>query len=263
IVDAAGRFVTPGIVDMHSHAGSESLPHLRASRDNNEGTNPTFPALRIMDSIKPDDPALTRILSGGVTTSLILPGSANIIGGEGAVIKMRQVKEHQVDQMLIGYGVDEQLEPVWRYMKMACGENPKRRYGDKGVTPSTRMGSAFLLRKQFKKATALKRKQDNWCAMAAHEQNALSGPFPEDIELESMVALLRGQVKLNVHCYTVDDIGTLLRVAREFNATVSALHHGLEAYRMPETLKQPPYAADNNSSTITVATFADHWGYKQ
>ncbi|KAI8866011.1 hypothetical protein GQ42DRAFT_159119 [Ramicandelaber brevisporus] len=98
IVNAAGRFVTPGLIDMHSHAAAASLPDLKSSRDNNEASNPVFPAVRIMDSIKPDDLSLPLILSGGVTTSMILPGSSNVIGGEGAVIKMRQVKEHQWNQ---------------------------------------------------------------------------------------------------------------------------------------------------------------------
>ncbi|KAI8873413.1 hypothetical protein GQ42DRAFT_160535 [Ramicandelaber brevisporus] len=264
VINAVGKYVTPGIVDMHSHAGVDSYPSLDGTQDTNEMTNPTTPFVRTLDAINPRDPGLRIIMSGGVTTSLILPGSGNNMGGEGYVIKMRPVEQHSVERMGINYGVNPDVEPAWRWMKMACGENPKRVYGSQGKVPFTRMGSAYIMRKRFFEASKLRDKQDQWCARANQhldgEGSLPDEPFPEDIDRESLVALLRGQVKLNVHCYMTHDIEMLLRVTNEFNVTVSALHHALDAYLVPDMIKNMPH--DGTGNNITVATFADHWGYK-
>lgn len=130
ILDAGGRVVTPGVIDMHSHMTVDSLGGLTASDDTNEMTSPTTPYVRVIDALSPTDSGLKVVASGGITTSLILPGSGNLMGGEAAVIKLRPVSTLSNQDMLIGASVSEEDEEiVWRYMKMACGENPKGYYG--------------------------------------------------------------------------------------------------------------------------------------
>lgn len=122
--------------------------------------------------------------------------------------------------------------------------------------PSTRLGEAYLFRSELSRAAALKREQDDWCQAAEHSSARFDSAFPEDLSLESLVSLLRGEVLLNVHCYETHDIEAMVRHSVEFNFTISAFHHALDAYRIPAILRRAP----NN---ITVATFADHWGYKK
>lgn len=122
--------------------------------------------------------------------------------------------------------------------------------------PSTRLGEAYLFRSEFTRAQELKRQQDDWCQAAEHASGRFDHAFPEDLSLESLVSLLRGEVLLNVHCYETHDIEAMIRHSLEFNFNISAFHHALDAYRIPAILKRAP----NN---ITVATFADHWGYKK
>lgn len=122
--------------------------------------------------------------------------------------------------------------------------------------PSTRLGEAYLFRSEFSRAQELKRQQDDWCQAAENSNSRFEQAFPEDLSLESLVSLLRGEVLLNVHCYETHDIEAMVRHSLEFNFNISAFHHALDAYRIPAILRRAP----NN---ITVATFADHWGYKK
>ncbi|KAI9468661.1 hypothetical protein BDB00DRAFT_777303 [Zychaea mexicana] len=271
VIDAAGRVVSPGIVDMHTHATAASFPGLDALADENEMTHPTTPYVRVIDAINPSDPAIKIISSGGVTTSLVLPGSGNLMGGEAAVIKLRPVPTLSNQDMLITAGVDEEQdnEKIWRYMKMACGENPKSWYGAVfNRMPMTRMGEAYLFRHRFEEAQNLKRKQDDWCDAAQRinktlddisdqdRMTRLSERYPESLKLESLVALLRHQVKLNVHCYLPQDLEAMVQHSLEFDFEIAAFHHALSAWQVPEVLKRA-------KTNITVATFADMWGYKQ
>ena len=146
------------------------------------------------------------ISSGGVTTSLILPGSRNLMGGEGYVIKMRQVSTLSVEDMGINYGINPEEEKEWRWLKMACGENAKKFYRLRDRMPISRMGEAWLFRKGFEEAKNLFRKQNDWCDSASRLSSVneqLNSPFPEDLQHDSLVALFRGDAKLNVHCYEV------------------------------------------------------------
>ncbi|ORZ24343.1 hypothetical protein BCR42DRAFT_402733 [Absidia repens] len=264
ILDAEQRVVTPGIVDMHSHMGVESLPSLNANTDGNEMTDPTTPFVRVFDAFNPSDNGIKIVASGGITTSLILPGSGNLMGGEAAVVKLRPVSTLSVYDMLIGAGVSkEDQEIVHRYMKMACGENPKSYYGDSlNKMPMTRMGEGYLFRKRFEQARNLLREQNDWCEAAEQMENGdsstsrLSDRFPETLELESLVALLRGQVKLNVHCYLPQDLEAMVHHSLEYDFEIAAFHHALSAWQVPDILKRA-------KTNITVATFADMWGYKQ
>lgn len=236
-------FVTPGIVDMHSHVGVNAFPNdAHATQDTNEMTNPDTPQVRVIDAIDPNDPAIPLILSGGVTTSLILPGSANLIGGQGLQVKMKGG----------GMVADMAIAGAPLAFKMATGENPKRVYGAKGVLPSTRMGNAWGFRRVFADAALLKQQQDQWDCIQ-QTGNAQQAPRPSNARLDPLVSILRQQAIVNVHCYEVQDFESVLRVADEFGFKISAFHHALEAYRIPEVFFE---------RNITIATFADHWGFK-
>lgn len=249
--DVAGRWVTPGLVDMHSHHLIGIWPELFGGEEANEMSpmfGPLTPFLRAIDGLHPYDIGAAIIASGGVTSSLIIPGSANIMGGEGVTVKnVRRPGENRepvVEDMLLEHGVPE--EKRHRYMKMACGENPKRVYGH------TRMGNAWILRKHFAKAKELKDKQDAWCegarrVSATADDNTVrtwmamddnKSGFPEDLELESTVGLLRGRVAMHNHCYLPNDLETMLRVTTEFGVRVRAFHHAIEAWQVPEMIKQ-------------------------
>ncbi|CDS12474.1 hypothetical protein LRAMOSA04668 [Lichtheimia ramosa] len=265
VIDAGGRVVTPGIVDMHSHMLAASFPGLDALADENEMTDPTTPYVRIIDSINPGDPALKVVASGGITTSLILPGSGNLMGGEAAVVKLRPVPTLSGQDMLITANITEQdHEKIWRYMKMACGENPTGYYGGE----LNRMGESWLFRQRFEEAREILRAQDDWCDAAMRINNTmpadvtednmirLSERFPESLKHESLIALLRHQVKLNVHCYLPQDLEAMVDHSLEFDFEIAAFHHALSAWQVPDIIKRA-------KTNITIATFADMWGYKQ
>ncbi|KAI8367939.1 hypothetical protein EDC96DRAFT_142787 [Choanephora cucurbitarum] len=257
IIDVAGHIIGPGLVDMHSHMGVDSWPEFAGTDDTNEMTQPLTPFVRTLDAFNPSDKAIRIVSSGGVTTALVLPGSGNLIGGEAFAFKLLPKKTVSNEDMLAQANIDTKEETQWRWMKHACGENPKRVYGNRKQMPSTRLGEAYLFRKEYQRAQQLKQAQDDWCDAASRSPSArFETPFPEDLELESVIALLRHEVLLNVHCYETHDIEAMVRHSLEFNFTISAFHHALDAYRIPEILRRAP----NN---ITIATFADHWGYKK
>ncbi|KAJ5725334.1 uncharacterized protein N7483_006691, partial [Penicillium malachiteum] len=258
-----GRFVTPGLVDMHSHHIGTPHPSFSATDDMNEvhpDSGPLTPFTRALDALKPYDRAATIIASGGVTSSLILPGSANIIGGEAIAVKnvllSGENREQVVEELLLEHGVPQQSKR--RYIKIACGENPAGLYGH------TRMGTAWLFREQMSKAQELRHQQDKWCsaAAAAYEQGdnrsiekLVKGGLPQDLGLELLVSMLRGQVGVNIHCYEPQDMEAMIRHSEEFNFHIQAFHHALEAWRVPEMLKK----AERN---ITIATFSHFAHYK-
>lgn len=209
VLNMDGKFVTPGLVDMHSHHMVELWPNLAAVDDGNEmhpDFGPLTPFVRSLDSMKPYDLATMVIASGGVTSSLLLPGSSNIIGGEGFLVKnsMKSGKngENVVADMLLEKGVPQSERR--RYLKMAAGENPRGEYGH------TRMGNAWILRRHLERASKVIKEQDGWClaAKVARESGSVKvaafvekmGSLPQSLELESTIALLRGQVGANIHC---------------------------------------------------------------
>ncbi|KAJ3365138.1 hypothetical protein GGF31_008641 [Allomyces arbusculus] len=282
VVDAHGRVLTPGIVDMHSHAGVDSYPTLEATDDTNEYGNPNLPHVRSIDAFNPRDKALPLILSGGVTTILVLPGSANLMGGEAYAFKTPLKPSNNVEDMLLHANITEDNAeqvggPQWRWAKHACGENPKHYGRDRSEMPYTRMGSSFLARSKYEQAAALRDQQDEWCRIAelqakdaakfakyhsGSDKRAIvhpKGRFPESIELEQVVAILRGQIKVNWHCYTVNDIVAQMRIAREFNFSIAAFHHALDMHAVTPAFKK--WEAEGREP-IGAAIFSDHWGFK-
>ena len=268
-VDAQGKWITPGIVDMHSHHLIELPGNSEMASDGNE-VNPDFgpltPFVRSLDGIKAYDKTATYIAAGGVTSSLILPGSANIMGGEAFPVKnlLRAGPdgEEVVEELLLEYGIP--TERRQRYMKMACGENPKAVYSH------TRMGNAFKFREQMAKGKELISKQNRWCLSAAAAKEAgdfmaireLVKPpphgkpgYPEALKLDSTVAMLRGKVNVNIHCYEPEDLEDMIRHSAEFGFPINAFHHAIEAWRVPEMIK-------NSGHNITIATFQDAAFYK-
>eukprot|EP00158_Paraphelidium_tribonemae_P008279 Partr_v1_DN28537_c0_g1_i2_m73708 putative Carbohydrate esterase family 9 protein len=270
VVEARGRVLTPGLVDMHSHAGLDPMPFYHGADDVNDGLI-IASQLRVRDALNPRDSGLSLIAAGGVTTSLILPGSANIMGGEAMVVKLGRPAP-TVARMSFYFNqsapmdVQEDDPLHWRWMKMAMGENPKRYHGssDAGHFPSTRMGSAWLMRSRLSEAAALKHSQDSWCRRFTNTSSdaVMSHPFPERVELESLVALLRHQVKLNVHVYTAHDIETLLRISREFEFSIAAIHHATSAHIVSSMLANERSRPGSLNANLTVALFSDKGFYK-
>ncbi len=248
--DLNGHYVTPGLIDMHSHHLSMSWPLLDSTDDTNEihpDTGPLTPQVRIIDSLKAYDIATTIIASGGVTTSLILPGSANIMGGEAVLVKnaLRSGEngEEVVEEILFEHGIPKHERR--RFMKMACGENPRRVYDH------TRMGNAWIFRKHMERAKELKGKQDAFCLEAAAVKERgdaaaiksfVSATLKDEsatdyLEYDSSIAMLRGQVGINIHCYETEDFEDMIKHSKEFGFRIQAFHHALDAWEVPELIK--------------------------
>lgn len=240
--------------------GLDSWPSLIGNDDVNEMTAPDHSQLRIIDAFNPQDPAIQLIMTGGVTTSLVLPGSGNVMGGEAHVFKHRALKS--TNKMSILHGSDETSSIRW--MKMAFGENPKRSYGSVDKLPQTRMGVAWVLRKKLEQAQTLMLKQNQWCQQYGKSRIPLSSVplYPNDLKLESLVALLRGQVYLNTHVYMIQDIESLLRISHEFNISISALHHATSAHLLAATLAEERRNNQSLNANLIAALFADKGYYK-
>ncbi|KAI6000811.1 hypothetical protein EDD15DRAFT_2362285 [Pisolithus albus] len=240
LIDAQGAWVTPGIVDVHSHHGVMSSPLLSGADDANSPKEITEPWLRSLDGLNTHDDAYNLSIAGGVTTSLVLPGSGNAIGGQAFTIKLRVTKERSSSSMLVAppYGlngstIDYSIPPLWRHMKHACGENPSKSFG--GV----RMDTVWAYRTLYDKGRQLKEKQDDYCAKVLNGTATEElGPFPDDLQYEAVVDTLRGKVKVHVHCYEAVDLDAFVRLTNEFKFPVAAFHHAHEAYLVPELLKK-------------------------
>jgi imidazolonepropionase-like amidohydrolase len=235
VIDAGGKYVTPGIVDSHSHIALDD--------DVNEATSPITPHMMMKDAFDYQDKAIYRALAGGVTTSLLLHGSANMIGGQAIVIKHKY-----------GLSRDELLFPnAPRSIKFASGENPKRVYGGRDQLPSTRMGNFAVQREALVQAQDYMREWDAYNERVKRNDKDATAP-KRDLKMEALADVLRGKLMVQIHCYRADEFLTEIAMAHEFGYKIRAFHHALEAYKVPEKL-----AADN----IAIATFSDWWGYKQ
>ena len=206
VVDAKGRWVTPGIIDPHSHLGVYASPEVWAMSDGNEATSPTTPNVWSEHSVWPQDPGFEQARMGGVTSMMILPGSANLIGGRGTLLKNVPATTYQ----------EMKFPGAPQVLKMACGENPKRVYGSSGKFPSTWMGDVAGYREAFAKATEYKAKRD-----AAKKKGGGSAP-DRDIGMETLADVLDGKILVEMHCYRADQMATMLDVAQEFKFKISA-----------------------------------------
>ncbi|KIK33891.1 hypothetical protein CY34DRAFT_98856 [Suillus luteus UH-Slu-Lm8-n1] len=260
VIDAHGAWVTPGIVDLHSHIGVGSAPQLNGARDTNSRKAPILPWLRSIDGLNTHDASYELATAGGVTTAQILPGSANDIGGQAFIIKLRPTAERSPSSMLLeppytlnGSHFDHSLTPRWRHMKHACGENPSRVYG------MTRLDSGWNFRAAYDSARKLRDAQDAFCAkVESNSWDDLAGKtFPEDLQWESLVDVLRGRVKLAVHCYEAVDLDGIVRLTNEFEFPVASFHHAGETYLVPELLKK------TWGGTPAIALFASNFRKKR
>ena len=201
VIDAQGRLVTPGCIDAHCHVGLDNEAMNWEGADFNEMVDPITPQMRAIDSINPLDEGLADAVQGGVTTVCTGPGSANVVGGTFAVIK------------LYGKRVDKMILKDPAAMKCAFGENPKGCYGKNGSkAPMTRMGTAALLRELLFKARR-------------YRDDKLSGKEPAfDMKLEAMLPVMAGEIPLKCHCHRADDILTAVRIAKEFGLRATLDH---------------------------------------
>lgn len=252
IIDGKGRFVTPGIIDTHSHIGVYSSPGTSATSDGNEAVAPTTPYARARYGYWAQDPQITRARAGGVTTALILPGSANLIGGRGYTTIMRPG----------GVASDHTFPGAPATLKMACGENPKRVYGEKGG-PQTRMGLYAAFRAAYQKAAeynvAQKKYEEAYAtwkdkrSASSSEAEAAPEPPARDLGMETLAAVLRGEILVQVHCYRADDIRQLVEVSDEYGFDIRSFHHAIEAYKVRDLLVE---------HDISISTWTEWWGFK-
>lgn len=287
VIDATGRFVTPGVIDTHSHMGVYPQPEVSAHDDGNEATAPVTAQVRAIDSFWPQDPALARALAAGVTTIQVLPGSANLIGGAGETIHMHPGRS----------ATEMEFPEAPDTMKMACGENPKRVYGEQHQFPSTRMGNIAGYREAFQHAVQYgqawahwQEEQQQWQegqdAWARHQSAEMSlvdaeasdastvaessseassddddatdpGPAPtppdRDFGLELLLGAIEGRVLVQMHCYRADEMARMIEISHEFGFRIQSFHHAVEAYKIRDLL-----AAED----ISISTWADWWGFK-
>lgn len=267
VIDAAGKTVTPGVVDAHSHIGVYPVPSARAHSDGNEAVAPTTAYARAEYGYWPQDPQIARALAGGVTAALILPGSANLIGGRGFTVTMRPARTAR----------EAAFPGAPSTVKMACGENPKRVYGDKGG-PQTRMAEYAAFRTAFLEAQTYAAKQAAYTYQrkawnekrlrAAEIESTRAddkrgkrlipgevAPEPPtfDLKLETLAGVLRGDVLVQIHCYRADEMANMIAIADEMGFAIRSFHHALEAYKIRDLLA---------AKSIAVNTWADWWGFK-
>lgn len=257
-VDGRGKWVTPGLIDVHSHLGVYPSPGVKAHSDGNEATSPTTPNVWAEHSIWPQDPGFLTAMAGGVTAMQVLPGSANLIGGRGVTLKNVPSTTYQ--------GMKFPGAP-WG-LKMACGENPKRVYGERGG-PSTRMAnvagyraafidaSEYLRKNRPKSAPAPQPQKRHWwqgrTASSDGRDSSNDTGGKRDLKMDTLAGAINGDILVHIHCYRADEMATMIDLAKEFGFRISAFHHGAEAYKIADRL-----AAEN----ICGALWADWWGFK-
>ncbi|EJD36586.1 composite domain of metallo-dependent hydrolase [Auricularia subglabra TFB-10046 SS5] len=257
VLNAKGAWVTPGLVDLHSHVGVFSIPNSKgASGDFMSSDGPAVPWMRSIDGLNTHDASYELSIAGGLTSALILPGSGNAIGGQAFAIKLRKTAERTpssklIDSPLNQTRIDPQHPPRWRHMKHACGEN-QLRYG-------SRFDSAWAFRRAYDEARKIRDAQDAYCAKAAAGRwDDIAGQlFPEELKWEALVDVLRGRVKINTHCYEAVDFDQFVRLTHEFKFPVAAFHHASEAYLVADLIKQAW------GGVPAVALFATNGRYKR
>jgi len=228
VIEASDKVIMPGMIDAHCHTGVFADGVGWDHSDGNEMTDPITPHLRAIDAIHPEDLAFKDLREAGITTINTGPGSANLIGGQAAIVKTYGVT---LDEMLV-------KEPAG--MKMALGENPKRVYGEQKKTPSTRMGNAGMLREWLTKAKNYLDKKDRYAQkLADYTAGKKDAKEPElfekDLRLEELARVLKKEMPAHIHAHRADDILTALRIADEFDIDV-VLIHATEGYKIADLL---------------------------
>ncbi|HEX7118704.1 MAG TPA: amidohydrolase [Longimicrobiales bacterium] len=239
VVDGTGKWVTPGIIDTHSHLGVYPSPGVDALSDGNEMTSPNTAEVWAEHSIWPQDPQFALALAGGVTSMQILPGSANLFGGRGVTIKNVPSRTSQ--------GMKFPGAP--HGLKMACGENPSRVYGGRGRSPMTGMGNVAGYREAWIRAA---RYRDEWERWAANGADPARKP-QRDLQLETLAGVLEGEILVHNHCYRADEMAVMIDIAKEFGYEISSFHHAVEAYKIRDLLAE---------EGICASMWADWWGFK-
>lgn len=248
-IDGAGKWLTPGIIDVHSHLGNYPSPGYPAHSDGNEATDPVTAEVWTEHSVWPQDPQFPLALEGGVTTLQILPGSANLFGGRSVVVK--NVPSSTVQGMKFPgapYG-----------LKMACGENPKRVYGGRNQAPSTRMGNVAGYRAAWIKAVEYKEEWQRYReAQEKYEEGADEDKMPpeppeRDLELDTLVGVLDGEILVHNHCYRADEMAVMIDMSQEFDYKITAFHHAVESYKIADLLAE---------HDVCSAMWADWWRFK-
>ena len=238
VIDATGKHITPGLIDCHSHTG--------ISRGINEGTQAVTAEVRVQDVINPDDVNWYRELAGGVTTVNQLHGSANPIGGQNSVVKLRWGCADADAMRFLGAPAG---------IKFALGENPRRANGGDDSNdryPNTRMGVAALIRDRFVAAREYGAARDAYEALAPKARAAVL-PVRQDLELDAVAEILAGQRRVHCHSYRQDEILMLCDLAQEFGFRIGTFQHVLEGYKVAEAIAR---------SAIGASAFSDWWAYK-
>ena len=259
VIDGRGKFVTPGLIDTHSHLGVYASPHVVATADGNEMTDPTTPYVFSEHAFWPQDPGLRRASAGGITALQILPGSGNVIGGRAVTLKLRPRRSARAMRFPgAPFG-----------LKMACGENPKRVYGEKSRQPMSRMGNIAKLRKAFIDAQSYRhslktsandraRWQKKYDAAKADPKDAddpgkePAGP-DRDLGKETLADVLDGKIRVHIHCYRADEMLQMIALGEELGFEISSFHHATDAYKIADVLAAKGVAA---------SMWADWWGFK-
>ncbi|SDO21984.1 Imidazolonepropionase [Nakamurella panacisegetis] len=215
IVDGQGQWLLPGFIDAHTHLGVHEEAEGWAGDDTNEMTDPVTAGVRALDAINPVETGFDDALSGGVTTVNVNPGSGNPIGGLTVAIHTW------------GRTVDDMVLRSPSGLKSALGENPKRVYGDRKQTPSTRLGTAAVIRNAFVEAS-------NYLDQLAHADPDKAAPS-RDLKLEALASVLNREIPWRQHSHRADDIATGIRIAEEFGYQL-VIDHGTEAHLIADVL---------------------------
>lgn len=257
VIEANGRWVTPGLIDVHSHLGVYASPGVDAHSDGNEMVDPVTAQAWAEHALWPQDPGFETALEGGVTSMQILPGSGNLIGGRGVTVKNVHASTYQAMKFP---GAPQGL-------KMACGENPKGFYGSKGQAPMTRMGNVAGYRQAFADAQAYREEWDKYRRdLAEHEKKQKDStarkkdedaqppsPPKRSLKSETLVGAMNGEILVHIHCYRADEMAIMVDLSREFGFKIAAFHHAVEAYKVADMLAK---------NGICGAEWADWWGFK-
>lgn len=235
VIDVSGMYVIPGIIDSHSHIGFDM-------GDINEATDPVTPQVWMKDALDPYSDSILKTLAGGVTTVKTMHGSANVIGGVNVTIKLKY-----------GSPVEEMIVPVRQQLKLALGENPKRFYGGKGVLPSTRMGSAYILRKAFTEAREYMERWDRYEKAKAGGKKEFIAP-KKDLAMETLRMVLEKKLTADCHAYRADEIAWVIGFCKEFGIELKQISHCVDGYKVADIMA---------AAGVSFGGWVDWWGFKE